>query len=57
MKVRCTECKVESDDSQWKETDFFCEECQDDHTGYECPTPGCRGFEGPGLLGGWRRVR
>jgi len=57
VKVRCTECKQESDDSQWKECDFFCEECQDDHTGNECPTPDCKGFEGPGLSGGWEVVR
>lgn len=51
MKVKCTQCKVVSNLKDWKEMTFYCEDCNDDHSGVKCPTPGCYSVEGPGSSG------
>jgi hypothetical protein len=55
MKVQCLDCNAISDDSEWLEYEFYCCDCEDDHTGNKCPAKGCYSVEGPGRIG-WRGV-
>lgn len=51
MKVKCLRCDTVSYSSEWSEIDFYCPDCNDDHTGYRCPNKDCTSIEGPGISG------